>query len=50
MDAALFLNHPAGRPVIGWRHEMGSFRAATRSPSISFYAPNNAVLVVAGGT
>src|SRR5262245_42333157 len=22
MDAALFLNHPYGRPVIGWRHEI----------------------------
>ena len=22
MDAALYLNHPYGRPVIGWRHEI----------------------------
>ena len=22
IDAALFLNHPYGKPVIGWRHEM----------------------------
>jgi zinc protease len=22
MDAALFLNHPYGRPIIGWRHEI----------------------------
>ena len=24
IEAALFLNHPYGRPVIGWRHEMES--------------------------
>jgi len=25
MAAALFLNHPYGRPVIGWRHEIARF-------------------------
>jgi len=49
MDAALFLNSPYGRPVIGWRHEMEQL---SRDDAIGFYrrfyAPNNAVLVVAG--
>jgi zinc protease len=49
MDAALFLNSPYGRPVIGWRHEM---EGLTREDAIAFYrrfyAPNNAVVVVAG--
>ncbi len=49
VDAALFLNHPYGKPVIGWRHEMEQL---TRDDAIGFYrrfyAPNNAVVVVAG--
>jgi zinc protease len=49
MDAALYLNHPYGKPVIGWRHEMEQL---SRDDAIDFYkrfyAPNNAVLVVAG--
>jgi zinc protease len=49
IDAALFLNHPYGKPVIGWRHEMEQL---TRDDAIGFYrrfyAPNNAVVVVAG--
>lgn len=49
MDAALYLNHPYGRPVIGWRHEL---EALTREDAMAFYrrhyAPNNAILIVAG--
>lgn len=49
IDAALFLNSPYGRPVIGWRHEM---EGLTREDAIAFYkrfyAPNNAVVIVAG--
>lgn len=48
-QAAQFLNHPYGTPVIGWRHEM---EALTREDALewyrTYYAPNNAVLVVAG--
>lgn len=49
IEAALYLNHPYGRPVIGWRHEIESLN---RQDAIAFYrrfyTPNNAILVVAG--
>lgn len=48
-NAAQYLNHPYGIPVIGWRHEMEQLN---RDDAFSFYrryyAPNNAILVVAG--
>jgi len=49
MEAALYLNHPYGRPVIGWRHEM---EGLTREDALEFYrrfyTPNNAILIIAG--
>ena len=49
MDAALYLNHPYGRPVIGWRHEIEQLdREAALEFYRRFYTPNNAVLVIAG--
>jgi zinc protease len=49
MEAALYLNHPYGKPIIGWRKEI---EALTRDDALKFYkrfyTPNNAVLVVAG--
>jgi zinc protease len=49
MRAAQFLNSPYGTPVIGWRQEMEEL---TRDDALAwygrFYAPNDAVLVVAG--
>jgi zinc protease len=49
VQAALYLNHPYGRPVIGWRNEIEQL---TREDALSFYrqyyTPNNAILVVAG--
>ncbi|NND50166.1 MAG: insulinase family protein [Rhizobiales bacterium] len=49
MDAALYLNHPYMRPVIGWEHEM---KQLTREDAVSFYrryyTPANAVVVIAG--
>jgi zinc protease len=48
-DAAQFLNHPYGTPVIGWPNEVEKL---TLQDALDFYhhfyAPNNAVLVVAG--
>jgi zinc protease len=47
--AVQFYNYPYRRPVIGWEHEI---RALDRARILAFYrrwyAPNNAVLVVAG--
>jgi len=47
--AALYLNHPYGRPVIGWR---GEIEKLNREDALEFYkrfyAPNNATLVIAG--
>lgn len=47
--AALYLSHPYGRPVIGWAEEI---RRIGRAEAADFYyrhyAPNNAILVVAG--
>jgi zinc protease len=49
IDAALYLNHPYGRPVIGWRHEIEKLdRAEALAFYKRFYTPNNAILVVAG--
>jgi zinc protease len=49
IDAALFLNSPYGKPVIGWRHEM---EGLTRDDAIAFYrrfyGPNDAVVIIAG--
>lgn len=49
VQAALYLNHPYGRPVIGWRHEIEKL---TRDDALAFYrqyyTPNNAILIVAG--
>jgi len=48
-NAALYLNHPYGRPIIGWRHEMVSLDLDDAMAFYDlFYSPNNAVLTVAG--
>jgi zinc protease len=48
-NAAQFLNHRYGIPVIGWRHEMVDLSLEEALDYYEqFYAPNNAVLVVAG--
>lgn len=49
MRAAQYLNHPYGIPVIGWRHEMqGLTQADAEAFYKAHYAPDNAILVVAG--
>lgn len=49
LNAAQYLNHPYGIPVIGWRHEIEQLN---RDDAFAFYqryyAPNNAILIVAG--
>lgn len=49
MDATLYYSHPYGIPIIGWEHEMEEL---SREDALKFYehfyAPNNAILVVAG--
>src|SRR5437867_6522198 len=49
VQAALYLNHPYGRPVIGWRRDI---EALGREDALAFYrrfhTPNNAVVVIAG--
>jgi zinc protease len=49
VQAALYLNHPYGRPVIGWRPEIEKLnRADALEFYKKYYTPNNAVLVIAG--
>ncbi len=49
LRAAQYLNHRYGLPVIGWRHEMETLDMEdAQSFYDTFYAPNNAVLIVAG--
>jgi zinc protease len=49
MLAALYLNHPYGRPAIGWTHEIAKLSPRDVADFYErFYAPNNAILVVAG--
>lgn len=49
MKAALYLNHPYGRPLIGWYHEMAKLNAAdAKQWHQNYYNPANAVLVVSG--
>ena len=48
-SAAQYLNHPYGRPVIGWRDEMmGLTRADALKWYDDYYGPNNAILILAG--
>ena len=49
LNAAQYLNHRYGVPIIGWMHEM---RTLDMQDALDFYAlyysPNNAILVVSG--
>ncbi len=49
LSAALYVNHPYGRPIIGWMHEIQQLsRESALDFYKRFYTPNNAVLVLAG--
>jgi zinc protease len=49
LDAALYVVHPYGKPVIGWMSQVAEL---TRQDAMDFYAqhyqPQNAILIVAG--
>lgn len=48
-NAAQYLNHRYGTPVIGWRHEMETLGMDDVMAFYDLhYAPNNAILIVAG--
>lgn len=49
MLAKLYLNHPYGRPVLGWSHEIAKLSRQDAAEAYKrHYAPNNAVLMVSG--
>ncbi len=51
MEAVQFARHPFGTPTIGWRHEMEGLDRETALAFLDrYYAPDNAILVVAGDT
>ncbi|MEP9354149.1 pitrilysin family protein [Xanthobacter sp. KR7-65] len=49
LQATTYVNHPYQHPIIGWEHEI---KGLNREDALAFYrryyAPNNALLVVAG--
>ena len=49
MNAVQFYNHRYGVPIIGWKHEMEALSLDDAMSYYStYYAPNNAILVVSG--
>ncbi len=49
VNAALFLNYPYRRPIIGWEHEIRSLSVDDlRNFYKQWYTPSNTILVVAG--
>ena len=49
MSAALHLTHPYGRPVVGWMDELRHIdKLSAQDFYDHHYAPNNAILVIAG--
>ena len=47
--ASLYLNHPYGVPIVGWRHELEDLERENAIDFYkTFYSPNNAILIVSG--
>ena len=49
MQSALFVNHPYATPIIGWMSEIEKYEwADVKNFYDTWYAPNNAILVISG--
>lgn len=49
INSALYINHPYATPVVGWMDEIEKYDwADVKSYYDTWYAPNNAILVVSG--
>ena len=49
MQSELFINHPYGKPIIGWMKEMSAYEwPDVKTFYDKWYAPNNAILIVSG--
>ncbi len=49
MSAAYYRNHPYGRPIIGWRHEISELTLEMAQDWYDLhYHPNNAIVIVSG--
>lgn len=49
MAAARYRNHPYGVPIIGWEHEMAALSTDALTDFYdTWYAPNNAIVVISG--
>jgi zinc protease len=49
VNALLYVNHPYGKPVIGWAHEMATLYWEDEKAFYDrWYAPDNAILIVSG--
>ena len=49
MKSALYINHPYGTPVIGWMNEIKGYEwEDVKQFYDTYYAPNNAILIISG--
>jgi len=49
INAALYMNHPYRKPIIGWEHEIKSLSLDDVTKFYKkYYAPNNAIIVICG--
>ena len=49
INAALYMNHPYKKPIIGWEHEIKNLNLGDVTKFYKkYYAPNNAIIVICG--